>query len=147
MGFRKSEPRNRLKFEITAKHCNSAVRKNPCKCVVAQALYARCGVNLAAIHVLPTTTTLVYLSGKISIYRTPRILRDGLKSFDETGEWDLAEGTYYLLPRKKSDQPGERAKRKLDPNRKHSNKGTRARAKNLDPRMITLRKMAENIPV
>jgi hypothetical protein len=149
MGFRKSEPKYRLKFEVSEKHCETAVRKDPCRCVIAQAMYDKFGDALASIHVLPTRTTLVYNDGRIRIYRTPRVLREGLKSFDETGEWHLAAGTYYLLPRKKSNQAAferERAKRRVaagDPHKliRKPAQGKAPRARKLDPRMITLRTM------
>jgi len=141
MGFRKSEPKYRLKFEISEKHCNTAVRKDPCRCVIAQAMYEKFGDSLASIHVLPTTTTLVYHAGRVVVYRTPRVLRNGLKRFDETGEWSLEPGTYYLLPRKKSERYALK-KQRASKNRKYSPPNFQGpRARKLDPRMITLRNM------
>jgi hypothetical protein len=140
MGFRKSEPKYRLKFEINESHCETAVRKDPCRCVIAQVMYEKFGDSLASIHVLPTTTTLVYHNGRMTVYRTPRILRDGLKSFDETGVWDLAVGTYYLLPRKRSERYGmKKLRSKSKTGKPPVKRGPYARR--LDPRMITLRNM------
>jgi hypothetical protein len=153
MAFRKSEPRKKLMFEITPKHCSLAegAQTDPCRCVIAQAFYDKFGENLASIQVLPTRTTLSFIDGRIHKYKTPQMLRDALTEFDATKHWKLPEGVYFLLPIPKT----QRASRKREESRKRRAAGDpaynvkyeltgRGRPRQLNPRNITLRNMRKS---
>lgn len=142
----KKHPKYRLRFKIGAKHCAFAKQKDPCKCVIAQAMYDTFGDNIATVQVLHTKTILIFTNGTVKEYRTPSELREGLKAFDQTGVWDLAEGEYFLLPLRpgktaeyeKSRSQNRRAAG--DPNMEKRAGKKRKRAV-LNPRLITIRKM------
>jgi hypothetical protein len=137
-----SKAKYRMAFEINQSHCKNAKPKDPCRCVVAQAMYDKFGDHLATVHVLSTKTTLYFHSGKVRQYRTPTVLRNGLKRFDQSGVWDLPAGTYFLLPAPDTKTENEvRKNRALDPNRNHKNLGHKKKPAPLNPRLITLRKM------
>jgi hypothetical protein len=61
-----SKAKYRMAFEINQSHCKNAKPKDPCRCVVAQAMYDKFGDHLATVHVLSTKTTLYFHSGSIS---------------------------------------------------------------------------------
>lgn len=148
MGFRVSEPKKAIQFEITVKHCEVAKRKDPCECVIAQSFYDKFKEKLSSIHVLSTITTLIYPSGLVHRYRTPPDLRNALEEFDKTGLWNLEPGTHELLPLPRSQTSKAQAARARirradgDENmsRKYPYTG-KQRRRNLDPRKITLRGM------
>lgn len=148
MGFRKSEPRKPLKFEITAQHCTLAKRKDACNCVIAQAFYSKFGASLASIHVLPTITTLIFPDGRVHRYRTSPLLRKALTDYDKDGVWSLDPGVYELLPLPKSltaKAQSQRAKKRrnvgdVNMDKRYPYTG-KQRRRNLDPRKINLRDM------
>jgi hypothetical protein len=144
----KKHPKYRLRFKIDAKHCASAKRKDPCQCVIAQAMYDTFGDNIATVQVLHTKTILIFTNGTVKEYRTPRDLRDGLKAFDETGVWNLPEGDHFLLPirrGKTAEYEKTRAQNRRTSGDLNMEKRAPARKKKkpivLNPRLITIRKM------
>lgn len=151
MGFRRSEPRKRLMFEITQAHCEIAVQNDPCNCVIAQAFHDKFGDGLAAINVLPTRTKLIFSDGRIHRYCTPSVLRDALSEFDRTKHWNLPEGVYYLLPIPKSESADKKREQsrmrraKGDPayNVKYEFSG-RGQGRPLNARNIKLRNMMKS---
>lgn len=93
------EPRQPFGFNILSEHVKNAVCKDKNKCVIVQALSAT-GKVLSA-EVGASITTIVTRRG-VERYQTPKVLRDGLSNFDLTGQWDLPEGRYELMPVTKS---------------------------------------------
>lgn len=150
MGFKTVTPKKRLWFVIDQSHCTTAVRKDPCRCVIAQAFYAKFGDNLGAIQVLATKTYLTFQKGVIKEYRTPPELREALKTFDETGSWNLLPGEYCLLPvapHASAEAIRLRARQRRadgDPNvvgRKDVPYNGTKKKRSLNPRLISLRSM------
>lgn len=102
MGVTISEPRKPLKFFIKKKHVECAVRGKPCECVIAQAFMDQHGNDLLNIEVRATVTTLIWAGARVERYATSELLREALRRFDNTGQWNLSEGEYELLPLPKS---------------------------------------------
>lgn len=98
-----------LSFVITAAHIRRAKRRNPCECVVAQALKDKLG-PLVKISV-GAATTKVYTGKKVVRYRTPDALRNALQRFDIHGKWDLDPGAYRLAVKPPSQRVGEDTRR------------------------------------
>lgn len=95
------EPKRKLWFEIKPEHITKATRKCPQACTIALALidaFAEKGDNLLEVIVYPTVVTL-HLQGATCLrYKTPDKLKVALRNFDETGDWNLKPGHYYLEP-------------------------------------------------
>lgn len=96
------EPKKPLKFVITEKHCKNAERNNACECVIAKAFMDEYKNKLLEVQVLATVTCLVWSGGAFHRYQTPNILREALRDFDRTGQWNLPAGEYMLMPIPKS---------------------------------------------
>jgi hypothetical protein len=138
------EPRKPLKFRITAKHIKKAVRKDPCNCVIAQALADTQRVQSCEVNACITT---VIVRGGAERYQTPPDMRKGLENWDNGGDWDLPPGEYALLPvppsqTKKAIREAARKRRANgDPNMFHDRSIYPRRKQNLSPRAITHRQL------
>lgn len=86
-------PDRALNFEILQAHVESACREDPTSCVIAQAMYHKCGSRLLEILVLKTRISLIWSGGREDRYKTPLVLKEALIRFDETGEWTLPRGS------------------------------------------------------
>lgn len=141
------EPKTPFDVNITKQHVKKAIPRDPCNCVVAQALSA--DPRVLSCEVFAHITTLVTRSG-FERYQTPKALRDGLENWDNTGDWKLKPGVYTLLPVTKSQtrkarREGARKRRAAgDPNMFHDRSIYPHRKQNLSPRQITHRELLAN---
>ena len=92
--MRMVEPQKPKKFTVLPEDVEGATPKDPCNCVLAKALGRQGAVY---VEVCATITSVTY-RGRCERYATPPILKQGLKSFDDTGLWSLPAGTYSLNP-------------------------------------------------
>ncbi len=94
-----TEPRKPFgPFGVTAENIACGVRCDPTSCPVALGLRDRGGDALLEVRVMKTITELIWSGGVLARYATPAVLRDGLKNFDDTGDWKLLPGSYVLPP-------------------------------------------------
>jgi hypothetical protein len=143
--FTISEPRKSLLFSINENHVCNAKRSDPCQCVIAQALIEKYKESVLEVHVLATAITIILSGGRMMRFRTPKVLREGLTNFDETGEWNLPVGVYKLEPVQKSQtrlHQRERAKKRRllnDPNMSKKYERNKSKTKKvISPRLIKL---------
>lgn len=99
-----------ITFTIDRSHAKAATCRDPEACVIARALSATFGDLFQGVHV-GATVTKVFNEGRVIRYATPSSLRKGLLHFDETGEWDLPDGEYKLLPPSPTMRLGARPNR------------------------------------
>jgi len=97
------ESDDHLALVITDAHVKAAKCGDPAKCVVAQALHAHYGAMADGFEI-GTNISKVYseASKRIVRFATSAPLARSIKVFDETGQWHLPPGTYYLRPLPKS---------------------------------------------
>ena len=95
-----------LKFEITKKHVAQAKCKDPKQCVIAQAMRAALGDYIQEFEVGARITKVTF-AGRVVRYETPAALRLALRHFDQTGHWDLPEGSYALRKPSKGKRLGD----------------------------------------
>ena len=100
MEIRVEDATRRFVFEITKEDVKNAVPRNPERCVIRQAIH----------HTLPMITE-IWVGASVTVltvretktdefvkyrYGTPHILNVALNQFDQTGDWGLPPGIYYL---------------------------------------------------
>jgi hypothetical protein len=86
-----------LKFEITPQHEKVAKCKDPCQCVIAQALTEALG-PMMQMAIVGATVVKIITDTKVIMYRTPQLLKIALQHFDKKLGWPLDPGNYKLLP-------------------------------------------------
>lgn len=92
------DAKKRIYFEILRKHVVNAVRYDKKKCAIAGGCKdGFSDYGLVEVEIGANKSFFVF-ENKVVRYTTPRKLRDGLTNWDKTGDWDLPEGVYYLLP-------------------------------------------------
>lgn len=101
-GYRKRvETKEGIEFKITPADGAAAVCGNPTECVVARAVKRVFGPLFEEIHVGSRTTKIVTPT-VVLVFRTQPVLSAALRTFDKTGRWPLAPGTYALLAARRS---------------------------------------------
>lgn len=108
-----TEPRTALKFSINQGHIDCAVRKDPLRCVIAQATKdLKMGEKTPLeVCVYPTVTVVSWSGFMRERYRTPRRLRKALADFDNGKGFTLPPGDYELPPVSTSQTMKAQAKR------------------------------------
>ncbi len=97
---------------ISAEHAEGAVCKDPHRCVIAQAIFAKFGNRVEDWGVGPTITKIKFRGNPMWIrWVTPRSLANGLSNFDRKGVWDIPPGTYWFEKPKGGDRLGGRPNR------------------------------------
>lgn len=84
-----------LAFEVTPDCVTKGRKKDKRECVIAQSLKKIPGIRAAEVG---ARSVRIYMGKKVRRYMTPDKLRVALNTFDETGEWMLPVGEYYLPP-------------------------------------------------
>lgn len=104
-----------LQFSITEEDVRSATCKDPGDCVVARSIiraFAEKGLKNYLIEVeVGSRTTRIFSPGRMTRFKTPTVLRNGLNRFDTTGHWNLPPGDYVLMKLPPSDMTGARSHR------------------------------------
>lgn len=96
-----------LPFTITKDDVRKAERNNPNKCSVAQGLLAT-HTEYQRVHVGPKITKVVTAT-TITRYMTPKVLKNAIPVFDNSGVWGLPPGTYMLGAVPPSERLGQRS--------------------------------------
>lgn len=140
-----SEPKRAYRFEILPKHVAAAKPNDACHCVIAQALMEKNKASLLEAQVFSTVTSLHWSGGKVQRYKTPDKLKEALREFDKTKQWNLPPGVYKLEPlpqsqRKKAQRERARTRRANgDAHMTTKYIGTgRCRARPMNPRVMNL---------
>lgn len=140
------EPRTAFKVTVTLEHIERAKPADPCFCVMAQALTDSGGVISAEVN---ATITTVIRRGRCERYQTPRSIREGLKRFDQSGQWDLPVGEYIFPPvaasqTKRAQRKAAQVRRALgDPNMFHDRSKYPRRKQNLSARALHHRQLMQ----
>jgi hypothetical protein len=92
----------KLGFEITKEDVLSAIPLDKSHCVIHNAIQNSLPF-VTEIEVGARVTVLTTRDSRSGSqikmrYHTPDVLKNGLNTFDKTGNWDLKPGAYYLLP-------------------------------------------------
>ncbi len=127
------ESKTGLEINITREHCNIAKRRSSTECVIAQALADQFGEAAERFQV-GARVTKIFFPDTVIKFSTPPVLRNGLRTFDNTGRWELPLGSFRLLPLTKSlTREAKAAKNALDrdPNRKRPMDGSRVAARRI----------------
>lgn len=109
--FRVIEPGKKLVINVLKRHVEGAKCQDPNNCVVARALDEALPYGLFEVQVGAKITKIFTTCGKVFRYRTSDALARGLRHFDKHKSWNLAEGSYDLLPLKGGDKIGGRPDR------------------------------------
>ena len=101
-GWTTSAPLEPLPMQITKQDKKNGVCKDPTACVVARSLCRILNPITAGVvdANIGTTRAEIILHAQKTVlrYQVPGVLKKALQKFDNTGEWGLDEGTYYLNP-------------------------------------------------
>ncbi len=99
-----------LFFDIKPAHVKKAKCKDPEHCVIAEAMRDAFGFQFESVLVGASITKII-MPHMVMRFATPKVLREALKVFDNTGKWNLPPGTHALQPPTPTMQLGGRPSR------------------------------------